>query len=95
MRSTEILHLLAEDGGGCLVYQAGAPFTDSKLPTVTVKRADGCEIAVLPGQQGGQIIEDFVRASLIYEAVPLDDRFRRVYRLTPDGLARGTAIAVA
>jgi hypothetical protein len=35
------------------------------------------------------MLDDFIRASLVYEAEPLDEQFRRVYRLTPDGLARG------
>ena len=90
MRSTEILRLLAEDGGGSLVDQLGAPHTDIKLRTLTVKRADGRVAAILPGDFGAAVLRDFIEARLVYEFVPLDEEFRRVYRLTPDGLARGT-----
>jgi hypothetical protein len=36
-----------------------------------------------------QILDDLIRASFVYEAVPLDEKYRRIYRLTPDGLERG------
>jgi hypothetical protein len=92
--STDILRLLAEDGGS-LVDQLGAPHTDIKLRTLTVKRADGRVAAILPDDFGAAVLRDFIGAGLIYEAVPLDQEFRRVYRLTPDGLARGTATTSA
>jgi hypothetical protein len=91
MRSGELLHFLAADGGGSLVYQLGCPHTDIKLHTVTVKRADGRAYATLPGDHGRPIIDDFLRAGLMYEAEPLDEKYRRVYRLMPDGLTRGAA----
>jgi hypothetical protein len=91
LHSTEILRLLAEDGGGSLVDQLGAPHTDIKLRTLTVKRADGRVSTILPGDVGAAVLRDLIQASFVNESVPLDDEFRRVYRLTPDGLAHGIA----
>ena len=89
MRSSELLQKLAEDGGGYLVDQLGCPHTDLKARAITVYRANGQLVTILDGTGGGMILDDFIRASLVYEAEPLDEQFRRVYRLTPDGLARG------
>jgi hypothetical protein len=86
LRSTEVLRLLAEDGGGSLVDQLGAPHTDIKLRTLTVKRADGRVATILHGDSGAAVLRDFIEAGFVYESVPLDEEFRRVYRLTPDGL---------
>jgi hypothetical protein len=93
LRSTEILRLPAEDGGGSLVDQLGAPHTNIKLRTLTVKRADGHVATILPGDFGAAVLRDLIQGSFVYESIPLDDEFRRVYRLTPDGLARGIASA--
>ena len=70
--------------------ELGAPHRDDlKLRTVSVKAADGRDIATVAGDAASQILDDLIRAKFVYEAVPLDRKYRRVYRLTPDGLARG------
>lgn len=90
--SGEILKLFADHEGACLLDELGAPHRDDlKLRTITLKAADGRDILLIPGQGGGQILDDFIRASLVYEAVPLDEKYRRVYRPTLDGIARGRA----
>ena len=88
MHSSELLQTLAEGGGSYLVDQLGCPHTDLKARAIAVHRADGQLVTILDGVKGGLMLDDFIRASLIYEAEPLDEQFRRVYRLTPDGLAR-------
>ena len=73
----------------------GAPDrNDIKARTVTVKTADGRDIAWVGGDAGSQILDDLIRAGLVYEAVPLDENYSRIYRLTPDGLKRGKAVNV-
>ena len=81
LRSSELLQILAErDGdGGSLIDQLGAPHTNIKLRTITVKTSDGEVVAIFDGRGGGLILDEFIRASLVYEAVPLDEQFRRVY----------------
>jgi len=87
--STEILKLLAQQEGGYLSDQLGAPHRDDlKCRTITVRAADGREIAIL-NNDSQHILDDFIRARLVYEAVPLDEKYCRIYRLTPDGLERG------
>lgn len=85
MDSAGLLRALIEDeGGGSIVDQRGAPHTDLKRRTITVKRADGSVVAVLDAA-GASLLDDFIRRRLVYEAVPLDAEYRRVYRLTPAG----------
>jgi hypothetical protein len=94
IRSTEILKLLAQQTDNYLLDELGAPHRDDlKVRTMTVKTADGRDLVVFGGAEGGKILDDFLRAGLVYEAVPLDDEYRRIYRLTPDGLKRGKANA--
>jgi hypothetical protein len=90
IRSGELLRLLSEHDGAYLLDELGALHRDDlKLRTITVKAANGRDMFVLPGEGGTHILDDFIRASLVYQAVPLDDKYRRVYRLTPDGVVRG------
>jgi len=90
MGSTEILRLLAQQDGNYLLDELGAPHRDDlKLRMVTVKTADGRDIATVAGDAASQLLHDLIRAKFVYEAAPLDRKYRRVYRLTPDSLPRG------
>lgn len=90
IHSTEILKLLARQEDSYLLDELGAPHRDDlKRRTVTMRTTNGNDIAIL--DNGGQILDDFIRASLVYEAVPLDEKYRRIYRLTSDGLERAKA----
>jgi hypothetical protein len=96
MGSMEILGLVAQQKGGYLLDELGAAHRDDlKLRTVTVKTADGCDIVTVAGDPASQIIDDLIRGGLVSEAAPLDEKYRRIYRLTPDGLERGKAVKVA
>jgi hypothetical protein len=93
MRSTEILALLAQQEGSYLLDELGAPHRDDlKVRTMTVKTADGRDIAWVGGDAGSQILNDLIRAGFVQEAVPLDEKYRRIYRLTPAGLAHAVQI---
>jgi hypothetical protein len=92
IRSTQILALMAANPDSFLLDELGAPHrTDLKGRVVSLRFADGREIELL-GSSGIQILDDFLRARLVY-AGPLDAMFRRIYRLTPDGQERGKAAA--
>jgi hypothetical protein len=70
------------------VDDLSAPHRDDlKLRTVTVKATDGRKIMILGGD-GPTVLDDLIRSRFVYEAVLLDEEYRRIYRLTPDGLAR-------
>ena len=95
MRSTEILALLAQHEGRYLLDELGAPHRDDlKLRTMTVKTAHGHDILSVSGDAGSQILGELIRAGLVYEAVPLDEKYTRVYHLTPDGLERAKGSSV-
>jgi hypothetical protein len=91
LNSAELLRALAEDDGGSVVDQLGAPHTKLKHRIVTVKRADGGVVAVLD-EAGTSLLDDFIRRRLVYEAVPLDAEYQRVYRLTPAGREHAGAV---
>jgi hypothetical protein len=92
MGSTEILRLLAQQEGGYFLDELGAPHRDDlKLRTVTVKTADGRDEATISGDTASKILSELIRAKSVYEAVPLDEKYRRVYRLTPGGFACSNA----
>jgi hypothetical protein len=87
--STEILAYLAHNSGSYILDELGAPHRDDlKNRTVTLKTSDDHDFEIF-SEGGPKILDDFIRAGLVYEAVPLDDKYRRIYRLTPDGLKRG------
>jgi hypothetical protein len=90
MRSIEVLALTAQQAGRYLLDELGAPHRDDlKLRTVTVKTSEGRDVAQISGDASSEILDDLIRGRFVYEAVPLDEKYRRVYRLTPAGFERG------
>jgi len=91
MRSSDALKLLARDRETSLIEQLSAPESAAPRRTIGIRSADG-QMTMLDNIEGAKLLDRFIRARLVYEAVPLDAAYRREYRLTPAGLARVGAI---
>ena len=81
--TTAVLGLLAQrPEENEIVDQLGAPHRDDlKLRVVTVRVASASDISI-----PAEMLDDLIRQAFVFEAASLDAEFRRVYRLTADGL---------
>ena len=62
MTSTEILARVTQQEGNYLLDELGSPHRDDlKLRTVTVKTAQGRDIALVSGDAGSEILDDLIR----------------------------------
>jgi hypothetical protein len=86
-RPSAALKVLARDPDSSLIEQLSAPESGGARRTIGIRRSDG-ELVMLDNIEGATLLDGFIRARLVYEAVPLDAEQRREYLLTPAGQAR-------
>jgi hypothetical protein len=79
MRSSDALKLLARDRESSLVEQLSAPESAEPCRTIGIRCADG-QMTMLDNIEGAKLLDNFIRARLVYEAVPLDAAYRREFR---------------
>jgi hypothetical protein len=95
MNSTERLQLPVKHNG-YIVRQLSAPRGVLKNDVIALKDAKGQNIVVTDSSRLSVIpnmpqqdLDDLLRAHLVTEDTAASTQSERVYKLTPDGLARG------
>ena len=95
MNSTERLQLVVKHNG-YFVRQMSTPHGDLKGDAILLKDSKGQDIVITDASRRRWIpsmppeeLADLLRAHLVTEDATASSQHERVYRLTPDGLARG------
>jgi hypothetical protein len=84
--SSEILSRLVHNKG-YIVFEKGAPAGTLKSDMISLRYANGSPMSLDPLPR--PIFDSFLAASLIRQDGIEDEQHRIVFRLTPDGIARG------
>jgi hypothetical protein len=97
MWSSEVLHYLATNSNCHIVLQPGFPRSKLKRDLIAIRNEDGRYLAATtaagmhwsPYPIAREILDDFIRASLVKQDGGEDSEGRLVFRLTLDGKIRG------
>jgi hypothetical protein len=101
MNSTEILKLLAAKPSRYLLLERAFPRGTLKRDSISLKEADGYDVEVT--EHGGrftphipfEMIDDFLRASLIVQDKSDESQDRMIFRISEDGSERARGLVSA